>query len=283
MTPARVQGIAQRAATRCQHASPRDGHAQASAPSPRPHPRRRMCASATRASSWASSRPTAARCARGGSEGVRVVHAVQGLPCLQRSRALLHLPSRASPLGVLLKSQPPSWITSLLVSNQTVDVYFEKRHAWIADGDKYVDKWRLVDSGQEKKLGFGVYVHVDVGRCVAGLAVVSRVAARAEADAAATHTHPPTPPHLAPCLRLPPARHERLQQARRVQQHRAHAAVARAACGRRGLREQGPARKRRAEVGGTQRARRRAEHPYPASSACRPSALPSCHLEPCLA
>lgn len=38
---------------------------------------------------------------------------------------------------------------------QTVDTYFEKKHNWIADGDKYVDKWRYVDGGQEKKLGFG--------------------------------------------------------------------------------------------------------------------------------
>ena len=38
---------------------------------------------------------------------------------------------------------------------QTVDVYFEKKHNWIAEGDKYVDKWRYIDSQMEKKKGFG--------------------------------------------------------------------------------------------------------------------------------
>uniref|UniRef100_A0A7S0YM86 Flagellar associated protein n=1 Tax=Polytomella parva TaxID=51329 RepID=A0A7S0YM86_9CHLO len=36
----------------------------------------------------------------------------------------------------------------------TNEVYFEKKHNWISDGDKYIDKLRYKDSGQEKKKGF---------------------------------------------------------------------------------------------------------------------------------
>eukprot|EP00877_Chromochloris_zofingiensis_P001293 jgi/Chrzof1/11164/Cz05g26090.t1 len=38
---------------------------------------------------------------------------------------------------------------------KTLDTYFEKKHNWIADGDKYVDKWRYIDIQKDKKKGFG--------------------------------------------------------------------------------------------------------------------------------
>jgi len=37
---------------------------------------------------------------------------------------------------------------------KTNDVYFEKKHLWISDGDKYVDRWRYKDSQPDKKKGF---------------------------------------------------------------------------------------------------------------------------------
>uniref|UniRef100_A0A7R9V582 Uncharacterized protein n=1 Tax=Chlamydomonas euryale TaxID=1486919 RepID=A0A7R9V582_9CHLO len=37
---------------------------------------------------------------------------------------------------------------------KTVDVYFEKKHNWISDGDKYVDKQLYKDKQGEKKKGF---------------------------------------------------------------------------------------------------------------------------------
>ncbi|KAJ9509060.1 hypothetical protein QJQ45_001547 [Haematococcus lacustris] len=36
----------------------------------------------------------------------------------------------------------------------TTDVYFEKKHNWISDGDKYVDRWRYKEQQPDKKKGF---------------------------------------------------------------------------------------------------------------------------------
>uniref|UniRef100_A0A7S0R644 Flagellar associated protein n=1 Tax=Chlamydomonas leiostraca TaxID=1034604 RepID=A0A7S0R644_9CHLO len=37
---------------------------------------------------------------------------------------------------------------------ETPDVFFEKKHNWISDGDKYVDRWRYKEMQPDKKKGF---------------------------------------------------------------------------------------------------------------------------------
>jgi len=43
---------------------------------------------------------------------------------------------------------------AFLKAGKTIDVYFEKKHNWISDGDKFVDRIRYKDSQPEKKKGF---------------------------------------------------------------------------------------------------------------------------------
>jgi hypothetical protein len=54
---------------------------------------------------------------------------------------------RSSFLGKQLGNAPPK-------QGKTVDVYFEKKHNWIGDGDKYVDRVRYKDTQPDKKKGF---------------------------------------------------------------------------------------------------------------------------------
>lgn len=49
--------------------------------------------------------------------------------------------------GKQFVTQPPK-------DGATNDVYFEKKHNWISDGDKYVDRWRYKELQPEKQKGF---------------------------------------------------------------------------------------------------------------------------------
>ncbi|WIA11991.1 hypothetical protein OEZ85_012072 [Tetradesmus obliquus] len=68
--------------------------------------------------------------------------------------------SSEKPLGLPPKEPlPERWKAKQFATappreGKTLDACFEKRYNYIAEGDKYVDKWRYVDSGQEKKKGF---------------------------------------------------------------------------------------------------------------------------------
>lgn len=46
------------------------------------------------------------------------------------------------------------FITNPSKKGDTNDVYFEKKHNWISDGDHYVDKLRYMDMQKDKKKGF---------------------------------------------------------------------------------------------------------------------------------
>lgn len=58
---------------------------------------------------------------------------------------------RASYKGKQFAYAPPK---EGMAGAATNDVYFEKKHNWISDGDKYVDKLRYKDAQPEKKKGF---------------------------------------------------------------------------------------------------------------------------------
>ncbi|KAF8071145.1 hypothetical protein HT031_001227 [Scenedesmus sp. PABB004] len=60
------------------------------------------------------------------------------------------------PLGLPPKEPlPQRWLGKQFATPAGRGSLFEHMHKYIAEGDKYVDKWRYVDSGQEKKKGFG--------------------------------------------------------------------------------------------------------------------------------
>mmetsp|Transcript_12070 Transcript_12070/g.33926 ORF Transcript_12070/g.33926 Transcript_12070/m.33926 type:complete len:245 (-) Transcript_12070:221-955(-) len=56
-------------------------------------------------------------------------------------------PQRSCYGGKQFNNVPPK-------DGRTTDVYFEKKHPWLSDGDKYVDKLRYKDTQPEKKKGF---------------------------------------------------------------------------------------------------------------------------------
>lgn len=56
-------------------------------------------------------------------------------------------PLRSCYAGKQFTNVPPK-------EGRTTDVYFEKKHPWLSDGDKYVDKLRYKDTQTEKKKGF---------------------------------------------------------------------------------------------------------------------------------
>lgn len=70
------------------------------------------------------------------------------------------IPACRNPLGCGVNEPlPERWkakqfTTAPPRTGKTLDTYFEKKYSYLAENDKYTDKWRYLESGQEQKKGF---------------------------------------------------------------------------------------------------------------------------------
>jgi hypothetical protein len=195
-------------------------------------------------------RRRACRPAGGASSGVLQGKAVRDSRATQREGAPAAVPYLSSArLQLFAFALPPSRKpTSLSPRPQTVDTYFEKKHPWVLDGEKYVDKVRPGGQGAVAPRGQGAVRGARVQGSGGHPSEGRRskwwlhIVARRPQPQAPPENWPPreafqTPANPAVALHRDPEGEEEglpdvgLQQARRVLEHSAHAAVARAARG----------------------------------------------------